>query len=980
MNHPSIDAAHRHSLPQAGPWLPDTQDGAPPPAGFFQFPWGKWLATNAIFFILPFLLLCFGAGTVWTRRETLARERAMNQLEIQIADLAVRGNARGFFHGVLQRAHAEAAASPTRRLAVLRRWRRFLDRAFPGFIHWYVTDRNGDVIPECSSPQAPRRIIRALHQVAVAEWRHDPLRLPLRERWRPLVWPFIGPQARKEFFAPLSRTQPSLMDEVRFGEEKTFFFVHLTDHGALFAHLNQRPDWDRRPLDVLINRWNRRHGATGWRAGTLDPGETGPLPPEVEAARLAFERSGQARYCGVASLVLFRRIQPGLLLWLQRPAPGQAAIQHARWWLVLGGVLLGFLFMVASFRVYSRGWPFTLSIRHRLILLFLFMAGLPLLAVWLLGLDYLARQESALLARAETEMQEALRGFDQQFLRDLHLLNGRLREGIARAFGWRRQRAPALQRAGRRFRRQFEADKVYVFDQAGQVVYSHPPPGDEATESERRYLGSLSAKALRDINQEPPTAAGQTTDIVWSAIGGDEESWKGILRDLGKIVYFDLSGDQNYLFLHAIKDQQGIARRLIVVSWKRLRLHTQFVRKRLLEQQRLMLGARLWVTTATGRLLAASSPQAARSERLLYRLAPLLIARQSTSFRVRAGGASHWLVGFPGREMNGLILWGARAADDILRDLSQFRLGLGVFLAGIALLALGLGVHLSERVLVPVAEVSRGVEAIQRRDFRHRVPVGPPDELGRLAATFNQVMEGLADLEVGRFVQENLMPREEIVWGDYRVFGGSRFLTALSGDYFDLKVLPDDRLFFLIGDVSGHGVGAALVMAMAKALVEREIARETTAAGFLAILHQVLRATLRRGTMMTCAVGILDMRTHRLSFANAGQCPAVRITGPGAWEEVSLPSRPLGISSSWQGKELIAAFAPGHRWLLFTDGLVEARIPGGVLGFAPFQAAAARLVGPDPRAAWEALMAWHDEVRQGIPPNDDMTLLILVRR
>ncbi len=979
MNQPPPAFARHPPLPAGGPWPPANPDGSRRPVGFFWFPWGKWLIAMVVFFHLPFLLLNFGMGTLWTRRETQAREQAMNQLEIHVSDLAVQGNTRGFISRSLQRVHDEASAFPARRPAILRRWQRLLDREFPRFFHWYVTDRNGDLIAECSSPQAPRRVIRELYQVAVSKWRNDPQHDDLRRRFQERIWPFIGPQARRDFLAPLGPGQSTIMAETRFGEEKTFFFIHLTAEGALFAHINQRPDWARRALDVLVRRLNRRRGPMGWRAGTLIPSETKPLHPEVAAAHLAFERTGQARYFGRTSLVIFRRIHPGLLLWLQRPAPSDKIAQQARWWLVLGGALLGFLIHVGSFRVFSGRWPLTLSIRHRLILLFLFMAGLPLLAVWLLGVDYLSRQEGILRARAETEIQDTLRGFDQQFLRELSLLNDRLREAIDLSFGWGGKRPPVPQRRSRWFRRQFQVEKLYLFDQAGQVVYSHPPPGDEGTESERRFIGKLSAKALRDLNQEPPTEAGQATDLVWSAIGGDEESWKGILRDLGKIVYFDLSGEQTYAFMHAIKDRSGISRRFIVLTWQRQHLHTQFVRKHLLEQQRLIPGGRLWATTPTGGIVAAPTELDRLNPRLFQRLAPLLNARQSTSFRVGKGDAPRLLVGFAAREMNGLILWGARTESDIQRDLHQFRFGLGLFLAGIALLALGLGGHLSEGFLVPVADVSRGVEAIQRRDFRHRVPVGPPDELGRLAATFNQVMEGLADLEVGRFVQENLMPREEIVWGEYRVFGRSRFLTALSGDYFDLKVLPGNRLFFLVGDVAGHGVGAALVMAMAKALVEREIPRGTTASGFLTILNQVLRATLRRGSMMTCAVGLLDMRTHRLSFANAGQCPAVQLTGPDTWQEVALPSKPLGVSSSWQGKELIEEFSPGHRWLLFTDGLIEARTPGGMLGFAPFQAAAARLVGSNPRAGWEALMAWHDAARQGIPPTDDMTLLIIAR-
>lgn len=112
---------------------------------------------------------------------------------------------------------------------------------------------------------------------------------------------------------------------------------------------------------------------------------------------------------------------------------------------------------------------------------------------------------------------------------------------------------------------------------------------------------------------------------------------------------------------------------------------------------------------------------------------------------------------------------------------------------------------MGRRFLNPVLELSRGLQSFQARDFSFRLEKIRNDEFGDLVQVFNSAMMGLSDLEVGRIVQTNLLPKEELSVGDFRIFGRTTFASEMTGDYFDVEKLPDGKILILVGDVTGHG-------------------------------------------------------------------------------------------------------------------------------------------------------------------------------
>jgi phosphoserine phosphatase RsbU/P len=154
----------------------------------------------------------------------------------------------------------------------------------------------------------------------------------------------------------------------------------------------------------------------------------------------------------------------------------------------------------------------------------------------------------------------------------------------------------------------------------------------------------------------------------------------------------------------------------------------------------------------------------------------------------------------------------------------------------------------------------------------------------------------------------------------------------VGGDLYDFVEVSDDRLVVLIGDVSGKGVPAALLMAKAISDFRAAVMRNTSPAAILGELNAGLAAQPRRGMFVTAACLALDPESGRLAYADAGHLPLLwhrRAAGAVEVRETE-GGPPLGIVPGMEYHEQEVSLEPGDSLLLYTDGVVEARGPGAV--------------------------------------------------
>ncbi|HNW36714.1 MAG TPA: SpoIIE family protein phosphatase, partial [Candidatus Ozemobacteraceae bacterium] len=349
-------------------------------------------------------------------------------------------------------------------------------------------------------------------------------------------------------------------------------------------------------------------------------------------------------------------------------------------------------------------------------------------------------------------------------------------------------------------------------------------------------------------------------------------------------------------------------------------------------------------------------------------------------------GVSMLWIGFPCRLLDGYTLVAKAPLESVTATVGELWRQLWM-LAGMLLLAGALMAWLlTEQVLLPLRDVAGGIEAIARRDFRHRVPVRSSDELGEIAGLMNTVTEGMRDLEIARVVQESLFPGGGIAAGEFEIFGLSRAMTDIGGDYFDYMILDERHLVGLIGDVAGHGVSAALIMGMAKSAFTLLATPGRPLDAFLNEFNELLvRQGTKRRHMMTMFCFALDLQTNRLTALNSGHnFPLLFRAETGCAEEMKLIGHPLGVRKKVLLKGCEIDLAPGDGILFYTDGLIEScNRSGDVVGYAraaDWVADLASKPGMTAESIVGAVFDSFDAFRGDQTAGDDVTVVCLQRR
>jgi sigma-B regulation protein RsbU (phosphoserine phosphatase) len=198
---------------------------------------------------------------------------------------------------------------------------------------------------------------------------------------------------------------------------------------------------------------------------------------------------------------------------------------------------------------------------------------------------------------------------------------------------------------------------------------------------------------------------------------------------------------------------------------------------------------------------------------------------------------------------------------------------------------------------------------------------------------------------------------------------------GVSGDFYDWLELPDGRIVFCVGDVSGKGIDAAILMAKTASLF-RCIARDATDPGpLLARLNDEILETVTRGMFVTLAVGRLDPAHGTVRLAAAGHPPALVRDADGRWHEVPSGAPPLGIGPLPEpGPPEVELSLAGGSVYLFTDGVTESHGPGeGMLGIEGLRREIDARIGLPAYARLDALVA----SLRARGPRDDLTLLVV---
>jgi HAMP domain-containing protein len=211
------------------------------------------------------------------------------------------------------------------------------------------------------------------------------------------------------------------------------------------------------------------------------------------------------------------------------------------------------------------------------------------------------------------------------------------------------------------------------------------------------------------------------------------------------------------------------------------------------------------------------------------------------------------------------------------------------------------------RTLVrPVLEITRAAGQVATGNLDARVNELGEDEIGQLARGFNamvprlrQTMEMKQSLAVAMEVQQSLLPSAPPSIPGIEIVGQSRYCDETGGDYFDfidVSQIEPGKLLFAVGDVMGHGIGSAFIMASARAALRSHAGVSGSLGSLLEGVNRVLAADARDGRFMTLALLVIDPATRSARWASAGHDPAI-IYDPASdtFESLDGGDVPLGV-------------------------------------------------------------------------------------
>jgi serine phosphatase RsbU (regulator of sigma subunit) len=235
------------------------------------------------------------------------------------------------------------------------------------------------------------------------------------------------------------------------------------------------------------------------------------------------------------------------------------------------------------------------------------------------------------------------------------------------------------------------------------------------------------------------------------------------------------------------------------------------------------------------------------------------------------------------------------------------------------------------------------------------------------------------ELRVARLIQQTLLPKSVPGLAGYDVAAYYGPAREVGGDFYDFLELEDGRLGLVVGDATGHGVPAALMMANTQSVLRAVAQRGGSEPGrILAEVNEVLRSYIPPSMFVTCFYAILDPKSGTLRYANAGHDLPYLWHG-GDCEELRARGMPLGLmpGMSYEEKEMV--LDTGEGVLFYSDGLVEAHNPEGeMFGFPRLRALIAQHA--EERSLRDFLMKeLHSFTGEEWEQEDDITLLTLRR-
>lgn len=321
------------------------------------------------------------------------------------------------------------------------------------------------------------------------------------------------------------------------------------------------------------------------------------------------------------------------------------------------------------------------------------------------------------------------------------------------------------------------------------------------------------------------------------------------------------------------------------------------------------------------------------------------------------------------------------------------------------LVALVIGVQLTRSITTTVDKLHLATERVKAGDFSHRINLPARDQLTALGGAFDGMTASVerllreslektrleGELEIAREVQNSLFPQTVPEVPGLRLYGVCKPARVVSGDYYDFLRLSEGRIGLVLGDISGKGISAALLMASIQSALHAQFyTNGNRSAGtahavpispistgeVVSRLNRQLFASTPREKYVTFFYAVYDPQTRKMSYTNAGHLPPVLFRS-GRIERLEAGGTVVGLFPVARYEQAEIQLEPGDTLLAYTDGMTEPENSyGEEFGEERLLEVAGRTLSSSPEAMVEEIYRSVSDWTGSPELQDDMTLMI----
>jgi phosphoserine phosphatase RsbU/P len=254
-------------------------------------------------------------------------------------------------------------------------------------------------------------------------------------------------------------------------------------------------------------------------------------------------------------------------------------------------------------------------------------------------------------------------------------------------------------------------------------------------------------------------------------------------------------------------------------------------------------------------------------------------------------------------------------------------------------------------------------------------------ENARLLESEKTLQRMQEDLRVAAQIQQNLLPQSPPEIADYEIAGMTLPAQTVGGDYFDYFPIGNSRFGLALGDVSGKGLPASLLMANVQATLRGQALWVNGAAECLERANRQLFLSTSSDRFVTLFFALLDVHKHTITYCNAGQESPILMSADGSSRMLTTGGPLLGVTETIRYEEETLPLNPGDLLVVFSDGFTEATNPDGVfLGEQQILSVVQENREKDVPAILTALLSSTAAYSGKTPQSDDRTVLAIRRR